>query len=154
MREAEQRSRQLAKRLRRKMTDAEVILWSRLRRNAVLGQRFRRQYPVGPYVADFACVAARLVVEVDGDTHSTDSEIAHDRKRDEYLKQHGWRVLRVWNQDIYKNLENVLEGIVLHLPPPRPMDGPPPQADEESVRCISSPVVTGEVLAARERRGL
>ena len=95
MRQGELRSRPLAKRLRRKMTDAEVILWSRLRRDSVYGARFRRQHPVGRYVADFACVAAWLIVEVDGDTHSSDAEIAHDLERDAYLRDRGWSVFRV-----------------------------------------------------------
>lgn len=97
------------------MTDAEVILWSKLRRNSADGRRFRKQHPIGPYIADFACVPARLVVEVDGETHGTDAEFAHDSKRDLYLKSHGWRVLRATNEDVYKRLDMVIEGIALHL---------------------------------------
>ena len=111
------------------MPHAEVVLWSRVRRDAVFGKRFRRQHPIGPYIADFACVTTKLVVEVDGGTHSTSREIAHDRARDAYLKLRGWRVFRVTNESVYKNLHDVLEGIALHLPlppPPRPLDGPPP----------------------------
>ena len=63
MRAAERRSQVLAKRLRRRMTDAEIILWSRLRHDSVHAKRFRRQHPIGPYIADFACVPARLIVE-------------------------------------------------------------------------------------------
>src|SRR5258707_208836 len=118
MREGETRSRALAKQLRRRMTDAEVILWSRLRRDAVFGNRFRRQHPIGRYIADFACARERLVVEVDGGTHFTPAEVAYDLKRDSYLNKRGWHVLRVTNQDIYKNLESVLESIVRLLPPP------------------------------------
>jgi very-short-patch-repair endonuclease len=120
MRDAERRSQAMAKRLRRQMTNAEVILWSRLRHNAAHGQRFRRQHPVGPYIADFACVPARLIVEVDGETHSTLAELAHDRRRDAYLRTRGWRVFRITNKDVYENLDSVLEGIVRFLPPPRP----------------------------------
>ena len=118
MRAAERRSQVLAKRLRRRMTDAEIILWSRLRHDAVHAKRFRRQHPIGPYIADFACVAARLVVEVDGETHSKVAELAHDHRRDTYLKVRGWYVFRVTNEDIYKNLDSVLEGIVRFVPPP------------------------------------
>ena len=131
MREAEQKTRRLAKRLRNRMPDAEVILWSRLRRDGFLGFRFRRQHPIGPYVADFACVPARLVVEIDGDTHFSSAHIAHDQCRDAYLKSRGWYVFRITNQEVYKKLDSVLEGIALHLPPPRLSAGPPPQAGEE-----------------------
>ena len=126
MRDPERKSIKHAKELRRRMTDAEVILWSRLRRRSFAGFRFRRQHPIGPYIADFASVLSHLVVEVDGGTHSTDAELAHDRHRDAYLKSRGWRVLRVTNEDVYKRLDTLLEGICLHLPPPRPSGGPPP----------------------------
>ena len=126
MRQGERRSRPLAKRLRREMTHAEVILWSRLRRDNIYGTKFRRQYPIGPYVADFACVHAWLVVEVDGGTHSSKAETSHDRTRDAYLRERGWRVFRVTNEDVYKNLDSVMEGIVRLIPPPPPTAAPPP----------------------------
>lgn len=97
------------------MTDAEVILWTKLRYRMIGGFHFRKQHPVGPYVADFACPKARLIVEVDGATHSTDKELAHDFRRDQFLKERGWRVLRVTNEEIYKHLDAVLDGIVLAL---------------------------------------
>jgi very-short-patch-repair endonuclease len=74
--------RTYAKALRRRMTRAEVILWSRLRRDAIAGRRFRRQHPIGPYIADFACLPVRLVIEVDGATHGSEDEIKKDRRRD------------------------------------------------------------------------
>ncbi len=97
------------------MTDAEVILWSRLRRGGANRLHFRKQHPIGPYVADFACAQAHLVIEVDGDTHSTETELEHDRKRELYLKLHGWHVFRVTNEDVYKRLDSVVEGIFLHI---------------------------------------
>ena len=97
-----------ARKLRRSLTDAETILWSRLRRDA-LGLRFRRQHPVGPYIADFACVRARLIVEVDGGTHGTEAERSHDARRDAFMRAHGWRVVRVWNIDVYESLNDVME---------------------------------------------
>jgi very-short-patch-repair endonuclease len=100
------------------MTDAEVILWSRLRMKSMHGFHFRRQHSIGPYVADFACVPVRLVLEVDGATHSSDREVAHDRRRDAYMTQRGWRVLRITNEDVYKNLDNVFEMILALTPPP------------------------------------
>ena len=78
MRENETRSRAYAKRLRRQLTSAETILWSHLRRDMFLGLRFRRQHPVGPFIADFACTAARLIVEIDGGTHFRPAETSHD----------------------------------------------------------------------------
>ena len=100
-----------ARQLRKSMTQAEIILWSRLRRDAVAGRRFRRQHPIGPYIADFACVPVRLDVELDGATHGTDDEIGRDERRDAYLRSRGFKVLRFSNVDIYKNLEGVLECI-------------------------------------------
>jgi very-short-patch-repair endonuclease len=99
-----------AREFRRTLTDAEAILWSRLRRDA-LGMRFRKQHPVGPYIADFACVRARLIVEVDGGTHGTDAERSHDARRDAYMHARGWRVVRVWNVDVYESLDGVMEMI-------------------------------------------
>ncbi len=117
MRKREAKSRPAAKQLRRRMTDAETILWSRLRRHVVLGLLFRRQHPIGPYIADFACVGADLVVEVDGATHSTDADIAHDRRRDVYMAARGWRIVRVTNEDVYQNLDGVLDAIFAMIPP-------------------------------------
>ena len=131
MRDKEKRTRGLSKQLRRRMTNAEVILWSRLRRDRLFGHRFRRQHPVGPYIADFACVPARLIIEIDGVTHSSAVERRHDRKRDRYMQSRGWRILRVWNDDVYKNLNSVLDEIARLVPPPPPSAAPPPQAGEE-----------------------
>jgi very-short-patch-repair endonuclease len=96
-----------ARRLRKSMTRAEVLLWSQLRRET-LGHRFRKQHPIGPYVADFACVEARLVVEVDGATHGSDEEIAYDRQRTAFIETNGWRVVRVWNGDVMGDLTGVV----------------------------------------------
>jgi very-short-patch-repair endonuclease len=99
-----------ARALRRRLTGAETILWSRLRRD-VQGLRFRRQHPIGPYIADFACVPARLVVEVDGATHSTQAELSYDARRDHFLRAEGWYVLRLLNSDVYAALDDVLDNI-------------------------------------------
>jgi very-short-patch-repair endonuclease len=96
------------------MTDTEIILWSPLRRDLTAGRRFRRQHPIGPYIADFACILARVVVEVDGGTHA---ELEHDRKRDAYPTRHGWTVMRVPNVHVYKHLNEVVESISVGLPP-------------------------------------
>jgi very-short-patch-repair endonuclease len=124
MREKERRSRKLAKRLRKTMTKAEVVLWTRLRQLAHRGHKFRNQHPIGPYVADFAHVEAMLVIEVDGATHSTEDELAHDRRRDAYMRSLGWTIMRVQNEQIYADVAAAVEAIERRLPPPsRPLRG-------------------------------
>ncbi len=109
---ADRKTRERAKKLRRPMTRAEVILWTRLQRNQLMGLHFRKQHPVGPYIPDFSCVKARLIVEVDGATHSTPEERAHDERRRQYLEEQGWTILRVWNDDVYRNETGVVETIM------------------------------------------
>lgn len=100
------------------MTKAEVILWVNLRKRAMNGARFRRQHPIGPYIADFTCPATKLIVEVDGATHSTPEELAYDAQRTKYLEQLGWTVIRVTNTDIYENIDGVWRTIRAQLAPP------------------------------------
>ncbi|MBI5494740.1 MAG: endonuclease domain-containing protein [Deltaproteobacteria bacterium] len=88
------------------MTDAEKKLWAGLRRRALDGARFRRQFPVGPFIADFACRERWLVVEVDGGQHA--EHTAEDAQRTAWLERHGYRVLRFWNHEVLNNLEGVL----------------------------------------------
>ncbi len=116
----DRRAQAHAKRLRRSMTKAETVLWTALKGRALDGWRFRRQHPVGPYVADFACVEAKLVVEVDGATHGERHEIEHDRERSAFLARQGFRVLRVGNLDVYENLDGVVRLIAASLAPLRP----------------------------------
>ena len=116
MRDKERRTRPFARRLRREMTDAETILWSFIRRNAT-GWRFRRQHPIGPFIADFACVPARLVIEIDGATHGS-ARAGYDDARTAYLESAGWRVLRFNNTDVYRELDGVWRKIVEALGPP------------------------------------
>ena len=100
--------RDAARRLRKAMTDAEHRLWHRLRNRRLAGGKFRRQHPVGPYVVDFACVEARLVVELDGGQHA--GSLA-DAVRTRFLAAKGWRVLRFWNDDALLRTEAVLAAI-------------------------------------------
>jgi very-short-patch-repair endonuclease len=107
-----ERSPQLhARHLRQNMNKAEVLLWLQLRRRKLKGLTFRRQYPIGPYFADFACPLFRLTVEVDGASHGTDEALAYDRNRRRYIESEGWREVRVSNGNIYTNMEGVLEAI-------------------------------------------
>jgi very-short-patch-repair endonuclease len=94
-----------ARALRGRMTDAERKLWFALRDRRFAGFKFRRQQPVGPYIADFICYDIRLIVEVDGGQHA-DSVI--DQKRDRWLEQNSFIVVRFWNNDVLRNLEGVL----------------------------------------------
>lgn len=116
--EGEYRVTQKARSLRQNMTKAEVILWTHLRKRAMNGARFRRQHPIGPYIADFACASAKLVVEVDGATHSTPDEVAYDSRRTTYLERYGWTVLRVTNTNIYEDMDGVWRAIAAQLAPP------------------------------------
>jgi very-short-patch-repair endonuclease len=102
-----------AKRLRRDMTDVERILWARLRRKQLDGYRFRRQAPIGPYIADFACLDEMLIVEVDGGQHSEPND--HEMRRNAYLKRRKFRVLRFWNHEVLENLDGVLQAVRSHL---------------------------------------
>jgi very-short-patch-repair endonuclease len=100
--------------LRKNQTDAEQRLWKLLRAKRPEGWKFRRQFPIGCYIADFACPAARLIVEADGGQHS---ENAHDATRDRWLTGQDWRVIRFWNTDILTNEEGVLTAVLAALPP-------------------------------------
>ena len=98
--------------LRRAMTDSERRLWSRLR-GEQLGVKFRRQHPLGGYVADFACLAPRLIVELDGSQHA--GQKAYDEKRDACFRAQGFAVLRFATDAPFVNLDGVLVSIVDHL---------------------------------------
>jgi very-short-patch-repair endonuclease len=118
-----------ARGLRANMTDAEQLLWRELRRHQ-LGWRFRLQFPITPYVVDFACIEARLIVEPDGGQHTRPGD--HDQ-RDPRLQRRGWRILRFGNNDILANRRGVLQTIAEMLEPPSersPHPDPPPLAGE------------------------
>jgi very-short-patch-repair endonuclease len=106
-----------AQSLRRKFTDAERILWSRLKGKQLCGWQFRAQHPISPYIVDFAVVPLRLAVELDGGTHSTPDERRHDERRRQSIEGRGWTIVRFWNSDVYDNLDGVLRSIGERLPP-------------------------------------
>ena len=98
--------------LRRERTDAERVLWEKLRARRLAGLKFVRQEPVGPYFADFLCREAKLIVEVDGATHSTDEEIDYDCRREKFMGESGYHVLRVTNHEVFANVDGVCETIL------------------------------------------
>ena len=106
-------------------------LWYLLRRKQIKGWHFRRQHPIPPYVVDFACLAAKLVVEADGGQHDPKGA---DRQRDALIRARGWRILRFWNDEIMQNPEHVIERILAALTPSLPS----PAARERGAHVESS----------------
>ena len=107
-----------ARRLRRTQTDAESKLWAKLRARQIGGVKFRRQHPIGPYVADFCCLEHSLIIEIDGGQHA--EQMQSDQSRTAVLKLQGFRVLRFWNNEVLANIEAVLEQIYQALKNPHP----------------------------------
>jgi very-short-patch-repair endonuclease len=101
--------------LRQRMPEAEARLWRQLRDRRLMGHKFRRQHSIGPFIADFACVAARLAIELDGSQHA--DAAAADARRTAFLEAEGWTVIRFWNARVMTDTDNVLREIIAHLPP-------------------------------------
>jgi very-short-patch-repair endonuclease len=144
--------RDTARRLRKKSTDAEIKLWRHLRQLPMSGSHFRRQVPIGAYVADFACMASKLLIEVDGGQHGEAENASRDEARTRWLEAEGYRVIRFWNNEIINNIDGVMEAIYVAVygashaepmrlkhqrrrasapsgarPPPAPPASPPPR---------------------------
>ncbi len=143
----------LAKRLRRGLTGPEARLWVQLKRIRTVDTHFRKQVPIGPYVADFACLRGRLVIEVDGYQHAFENERRHDSRRTAFLEAQGFRVLRFWNHDILREMEAVLDTIHAHLHGAVDVPGRS-MSKRRGVRGVapSSPSM-GEVASASEPEG-
>jgi very-short-patch-repair endonuclease len=124
----------LARKLRREMTLPEVLLWQRLN-GAQSGLRFRKQHPVGPYVADFYCSATRTVVEVDGEAHNRGDRPERDIERDTFLTQNGYRVIHIMASEILRNADEAAASVAVLAASPLHPDaarrGPPPLAGED-----------------------
>jgi very-short-patch-repair endonuclease len=116
--------------LRRNATVAEQRLWYRLRSRSLYGSKFVRQEPVGPYIVDFVCREQRLVIEVDGGQHCENEQ---DVARDQWLRNHDYRVMRFWNNDVIENIGGVLETIASAL------QGSPGAQDDNQEHGASSP---------------
>jgi very-short-patch-repair endonuclease len=113
--------RNRAREMRSNPTEAEHRLWQILRAKRFAGYKFRRQLPIDFYIVDFICLSERLIIELDGSQHA---DSAHDAKRDAYLRSQGFRIIRVWNNDLFTNEEGVGELIasaLLAAPSPQPL---------------------------------
>lgn len=137
-----------ARELRANSTNAEKKLWDMLRRKQIKGFRFRRQYPLGPYFADFVCLPARLVIEVDGGQHAEPEQEAHDRRRTMWLKRERFRELRFWNLDVLKNSDGVLEAIEAAI-----RATPPPNVSRKARSICPLPQGEGGVVFLPSRKG-
>jgi very-short-patch-repair endonuclease len=103
----------LARSLRRRSTEAEKLLWSRLRSRRFDGIKFKRQVPIANYVVDFVALDLKLIIEVDGGPH--DLRAAEDAKRTRILEEWGYQVIRFWNRDVLSNVDGVIEAISQEL---------------------------------------
>ena len=115
---------QKAHALRHNQTNAEGLLWHYLRNKQLGGYKFRRQQPIGPYIADFACLSEKLLIKLDGGQHA--EQTASDARRDGFLQEKGYRVLRFWNHEVFENCFGVLESIYAALPHHPPLAHHPP----------------------------
>ena len=106
------KQKQLRRKLRDDMTKAEHVLWYHLRRRQILGYKFRRQTSIGKYIVDFYCPEAKLVIEIDGDTHFEPKAEQYDKDREEYIESFGVQIVRFTNLDIYNNIEEVVKEIM------------------------------------------
>ena len=121
-----------ARMLRRRSTEPEPRLWWHLRhRLPVEGTHFRRQVPIGPYVADFCCLKAKLILEVDGNQHGYDENLSKDAQRTDYLTTHGFSMLRFSNREVMSEMTSVLEAIHTRLKTVTPTPNPSPQGGAE-----------------------
>ncbi|CAA9889672.1 conserved hypothetical protein [Candidatus Methylobacter favarea] len=100
-----------ARALRKNQTDVELLLWQQLRNRRLCGYKFRRQFPIAAYVADFACLELKLIIELDGGQHA--DQVSYDNQRSLFLEQRGFKVIRFWNNDVIQNTTGILEAIHL-----------------------------------------
>ena len=114
---------QLSKKLRNNSTKEEIILWQSLKQKQ-LGVKFRRQQPIGKYIADFVCFEKKIIIELDGGQHNESSNIEKDKMRDLFFNQNGFKVVRFWNNEIHQNLDGVIEKIQTEIKCP-PLEGGP-----------------------------
>lgn len=109
MRGVTEKQKYRARRLRKKMTPSETKLWAALRDRRYVKLKFRRQQPIGPFIADFCCWDKKVILELDGDSHA--GKEYYDSARQKWLEHAGWTVLRFWDSEIYENIEGVMQAI-------------------------------------------
>ena len=114
-----------AKALRARMSLPEVKLWQAIRERRLGGHRFRRQVPVGPFIADFACFACKLVVEIDGAIHD-ETWVTYDMRRQAWLEASGLKVVRISAVEVLRNLDGLVEGLLVELERRAPTPSPYP----------------------------
>ena len=108
----------IAKMLRERSTEAEKVLWRKLRARQLEGYKFRRQQPIGHYIVDFVNFEKGIIIELDGGQHATNRD--RDEEREAWLRGEGFKIIRFWNNDVFQNLEGVLEVIRRNLTVPLP----------------------------------
>ncbi len=121
-------TKQHARTLRREMTDAEKLLWRHLRLEQIGGYKFRRQHPLGNYIADFVCLEAALVLEIDGGQHADSAD--KDTIRTQWLEEKGLHVMRFWNNEVLNNIEGVKFAVWNYLSKFQPPSQPSPYQGE------------------------
>lgn len=104
-----------AKSLRKQLTPQEYKLWQLLRNSKLNNKKFKRQYPIGKYIVDFVCIEKMLVIELDGSGHNTNKQIEYDYERTKYLNWRGFKVIRIWNNEIDSNIDGVVDYILKYL---------------------------------------
>lgn len=136
----------LSRYLKRNMTDAERLLWYYLRGRH--DYSFRKQAPIDNYVVDFLCAGKKLIIELDGAQHGDGKHRAHDAVRDEFLRKNGYRILRFWNEEIFRNINNVLYTISTAL------ECPPPSGPHANSVCVGGNTAGGGATQNVTRRGV
>lgn len=126
-------ARESARRLRRTLTDAERVMWNELRAHRLNGASFRRQKPIGPFIVDFVCDAAKLIIEIDGGQHYEPEGVESDARRDRYLVAEGYDVLRFSNHDVLTNKAGVLETTISALQAKAPSLASPASGGGEEI---------------------
>ena len=106
-------NRSNARKMRKQMTDAELKLWNEVRAHRLMGLSFRRQMPIAGYIVDFACPDKKLIIELDGSQHASSEISAFDAARTTKLEALGWTILRFWNDDVIRDIDNVCQHIVI-----------------------------------------
>lgn len=104
-----------ARRLRKNQTEAEKLLWSKIRKRQLMGLKFQRQFELGTYIVDFVCRDLKVIVELDGGQHNEQETRLYDQQRTLYLESLGFKILRFWNNDVMENIDGVLESIVSYV---------------------------------------